>query len=175
VGAGFQFGAVLMVPQTRGGMAERLSARNPRRFPVDLVEGRPRSARGSWCEASTRNARSVADRTLLVPVTAECRARRGHRGRRCALGELRDGDQRDQRESGDKFPHDTSPRCGTLVRVLPKMRSFNRERVINYAIPPLPSCTNLAGIDRSCSFSTHYCGDVGAEYESSLAIGMSDG
>src|SRR6266508_1544944 len=118
------------------------------------------------CEASTRNARSVADRTLLVPVTAECRARRGHRGRRCALSELRDGDQRDQRESSDKFPHDTSPCCGTLSAFSRRLRSFNRERVINCAVSALPSCANLAGIHRSCSFSTHYCGDGGAKYES---------
>jgi len=49
----------------------------------------------------------VAGRSLLVPITAECGARRGHRGRICGLSERRDGDQQDRcadfassRESG---------------------------------------------------------------------------
>ena len=50
----------------------------------------------------------VAGRSLLVPVTAECGARRGHRGRICGLSERRDGDQQDQRENSDEYPHDIS-------------------------------------------------------------------
>jgi len=41
---------------------------------------------------------------LLVAVASECGARRRHGGCVCDLGERRDGDQRDQRESGDEFP-----------------------------------------------------------------------
>ena len=63
---------------------------------------------------SRRKRRLLTDRGLLVPVTAECGTRRGHRGCVCGLRERRDGDQRCQRESGDKYPHDSSPCCGTL-------------------------------------------------------------
>src|SRR5215510_4054810 len=56
---------------------------------------------------------TTANGSLLVPVTPECGARRGHRSRACGLSERWDRDQRDQRES-DKCPHDTSPCCGTL-------------------------------------------------------------
>src|SRR5262249_46406750 len=61
-----------------------------------------------------RNARLLAK--FLVAVAPECRAGRGHVGCVCSLGERRDGDQRDQRESGDEFPHDTSPWYGTLSK-----------------------------------------------------------
>jgi|SRR5215831_4231623 len=47
---------------------------------------------------------------LSVAVASERRARRGHGGCVCSLRERRDRNQRDQRESGDEFPHDTSPR-----------------------------------------------------------------
>jgi hypothetical protein len=50
---------------------------------------------------------------LLVAVAPERRARRRHRGCACSLRERRDGDQRDQRDSGDEFFHDTSP-CSLL-------------------------------------------------------------
>src|SRR5262245_61235014 len=49
-------------------------------------------------------------RTLSVAVASERRARRRHGGCVCSLRERRDRDQRDQHESGDEFPHDTSPR-----------------------------------------------------------------
>src|SRR5262249_59416734 len=56
--------------------------------------------------------RSLAP-TLSVAVAPERRARRGHGGCVCSRGERWDRDQRDQREGGDEFPHDTSP-CLTL-------------------------------------------------------------
>ena len=56
--------------------------------------------------------RSLAP-TSSVAVAPERRARRGHGGCVCSRGERRDRDQRDQREGGDEFPHDTSP-CVTL-------------------------------------------------------------
>jgi hypothetical protein len=64
---------------------------------------------------------ATANRSLLVPVTSECGARRGHRGRICDLSERRDGDQQDQRENSDECPHGTSPHdippyCGILSR-----------------------------------------------------------
>ena len=64
---------------------------------------------------------ATANRSLLVPVTPECGARRGHRGRICGLSERRDGDQQDQRENSDECPHGTSPHdispyCGILSR-----------------------------------------------------------
>src|SRR5262245_56927505 len=64
-------------------------------------------------QSTTRAA--TADRSLLVPVTPECGARRGHRGRVCDLSERGDGDQRNQRKtSDDECSHDTSPCCRTL-------------------------------------------------------------
>src|SRR5262249_25832897 len=58
---------------------------------------------------------ATANRSLLVPVTPECGARRGHRGRVCDPSDRGDRDQRDQRKtSDDECPHDTSPCCGTL-------------------------------------------------------------
>src|SRR5215469_11632142 len=56
--------------------------------------------------------RSLAP-TLSVAVAPERRARRGHGGCVCSRGERWDRDQRDQREGGDEFPHDTCP-CLTL-------------------------------------------------------------
>jgi len=47
-------------------------------------------------------------RTCSVAVVPECGARRRHKGRVRTL-ESRDGEQRDQRDSGDEFLHDTSP------------------------------------------------------------------
>src|SRR5262249_16126951 len=82
--------------------------------------GRPASI--SWARLALASGSTlVAGRTLLVPVTAECGARRGHRGRICGLSERRDGDQQDQRENSDEYPHGTSPHdispyCGTLSR-----------------------------------------------------------
>src|SRR5262249_12449956 len=93
--------------------------------PGAVDQYRARSFRG---DAGGRRAsrghakrRQAAGRSLLVPVTAECGARRGHRGRLCALSERRDGDQQDQSENSDEYPHDTSPHdispyCGTLSR-----------------------------------------------------------
>src|SRR5215471_7617901 len=70
--------------------------------------GRPVSGTASG------NARLLAK--FLVAVAPECGAGRGHVGCVCSLGERRDGDQRDQRESSDEFPHDTSPCYGTLSK-----------------------------------------------------------
>src|SRR5262245_50273565 len=82
--------------------------------------GRPASI--SWAlRALASGSTLVANRSLLVPVTPECGARRGHRGRICGLSERRDGDQQDQRENSDECPHGTSPHdispyCGILSR-----------------------------------------------------------
>ena len=56
---------------------------------------------------SSTDARLVTE--LLVAVASECGARRRHRRCVCSLGERRDRNQRDQRESRDEFLHDTSP------------------------------------------------------------------
>jgi hypothetical protein len=64
-------------------------------------------------DPQAENARLLAKSS--VAVAPESGARRGHRGCVCSLGERRDRDQRDQRESSDEFPHDTSPCYGTIV------------------------------------------------------------
>jgi len=94
---------------------------------TDLAaRGRPTRARK---QAALSNARSLAANRnarlpskLLVAVASERGTRRGHGGRVCSQRERRDRDQRDQRESGDEFPHDTSPCCETLSCFLQQQR-----------------------------------------------------
>jgi len=76
------------------------------------------SVRRLPCEFEPQAERLAWPRKFSVAVVAECEARRGHRGCVCSLGERRDGDQRDKRESSDKFPQDTSPFEETLSRFL---------------------------------------------------------
>src|SRR4029450_1877885 len=85
-----------------------------------LVRREPAASRGRGCrlmsagpvEPQAENARLLAK--SLVAVAPESGARRGHGGCVCSLGERRDRNQRDQRESGDEFLHDTSPWWKTL-------------------------------------------------------------
>ena len=53
---------------------------------------------------------------MLVAVASERGARWGYRGCIRTLGERRDRDQRDQRESSDEFLHDTSPYYEALLQ-----------------------------------------------------------
>src|ERR1700730_14589581 len=64
------------------------------------------------CTSLNQKRLLASDLSSLVAITPELGARRGHRGRVCGLSKRRDGDQRDQCESSDEFPHDTSPSYG---------------------------------------------------------------
>src|SRR6266550_2501578 len=95
--------------------------RGAHRWINHTIAGRPlasarRPPREGKSRAASRNARFALKSS--VAVAAERGARRGHRGCACSPGERRDRDQRDQRERGDEFPHDTSPHYGTLSSVL---------------------------------------------------------
>src|SRR5262249_48285086 len=83
---------------------------------ISLIHWRPLSIEGSRLacarrppgrvEPASTNVRWLA--SLSVAVVAECGARRRNQGRVGTL-ECRDGKQRDQRDRGEEFLHDTSP------------------------------------------------------------------
>src|SRR5262249_4369036 len=80
-----------------------------------VAGGRLASASRPSCELKRERKRSLA-REVLSSRCSRMQGWPGHVGCVCSLGERRDGDQRGQRESGDEFPHDTSPWYGTLSK-----------------------------------------------------------